>query len=318
MIALQIMHACSIALCTVAATCGVARSHGKTATESFDAIDRQPAMRPEITRSTIVALALIETAAILGLLMSLFIFYSPPRTFAAAVGELGMALAVGLPGLVIGWSSAEPAIQALHAISKQPFISRSITNYMLVILSLMQTPFIFGFIMALLIHRLLPTTTTIAQGLMLLGAGITIGVGTIGPVIGSRIFTKKACQGAGRNRHALSRLFTFTLVSQAIIETPILFSIIISLMLMNRAVTPFENPIIGWCYLVFGLTMGVGTFGTGISSGRVAAAAADQISYHPEAYTILSRGSMLAQGIIDTIAIYSLIISLWLMLTFLA
>ncbi len=314
----QLIHFFSIVFCTVATAYGVSRSHGKTAAASFEAIERQPAMQGEITGATILALALIETAAILGFLMSFFLFFKPPTTFPSALGELGIAFSMGIPGLVIGWASADPASNALGAIARQPFVSRRMRNFMLLVLSLLQTPLIFGLIMAFVIHGMLPGITTVAQSLILIGAGIAIGLGSVGPVLGSCLFTKIACKSAGRNRAAFSKLFTFTFISQAMIETPVVFAIIISLMLINQASIVYENPLIGLAYLAFGATMGIGTFGTGISSGRAAAAAADQIAYNPAAYTILSRASMMAQGLIDTIAIYAFIISIWLVLTPLA
>ena len=76
-----------------------------------------------------------------------------------------------------------------------------------------------------------------------------------------------------------------------------------------------DQAIIGFAYLAFALTIGFGTFGAGISSGRSAAAAAIQIAYNPQAYNLLARSSMMAQGLIDTCAVYAFIISLWLILT---
>lgn len=311
----QLLHFCSLTFCTIAPALGVSRGHGKATQAAFQSIDRQPAMQPDITRSMILALALIETAAILGLLMSFLVFARAPSSLAGALGEVGIALSLGIPGLIIGWASAEPTTQAIGAIARQPFLARRLSNFMLLVLSLLQTPLIFGLIMALLIQRILPTTTTIAQGLTLMGCGLAVGLGSIGPVIGSCLFTKMACRSAGRNRFAFPKLFTFTFISQAIIETPVIFAIIIAIMLLGKATIAYENPLIGLAYLAFGATIGIGTFGAGISSGRSAAAAADQIAQSPAAYTALSRASMLAQGLIDTIAIYAFIIALWLILT---
>lgn len=316
MIALtDLLHFLAVTFCTVATTMGVSRGHGKTTVAAFEAIDRQPAMQPAIMRSTLLALALIETAAILGLLMSFILFFSAPHTLPLALGEIGMALSIGVPGLVIGWASAGPTTEAIFATARQPFLAQRLSNFMLLVLSLLQTPLIFGFIMALIIQRTLPTITTTAQGLTLIGAGLSAGLGAVGPVIGSCLFSKMACKSAGRNREAYSKIFTFTFISQAIIETPVIFAIIIALMLTGQAATAHENPLIGLAYLAFGATMGIGTFGAGISSGRAAGAAAEQIANNPAAYTMLSRASMIAQGFIDTIAIYAFLIALLLVFT---
>lgn len=65
----------------------------------------------------------------------------------------------------------------------------------------------------------------------------------------------------------------------------------------------------GIAALAASITMGLGTFMTGISSGNTAAAAARQIAHNPSNYNVLSKTSIFAQGIIDTSAIYALIIA---------
>lgn len=308
-------HFLAIVVSTVATAMGVSRGHAQAAEAAFEALERQPGIRSEIKRATILGLAIIETAAILGILISFLLLFSIPVTDGAALGEIGIALAIGIPGFIIGWSSGGPTAGALGAIARQPFLARRLTNFMLLVLSLLQTPLIFGFIIALLINVQLAKTETIAQGLTLIGTGIAAGLGCVGPVIGSCIFTKSACISAGRNRFAFPKLFTFTFISQALIETPVIFAVVVALFLSNRATTLYQNPLIGIAYLVFGSTIGLGTLGPGISAGQAAAAAAEQIAYNPAAYTILSRASMLAQGLVSTIAVYAFIVALWLCFT---
>ncbi len=310
-----LLHTIAIAFSTLSAALGVSRGHAYITQAALDAIDRQPAVQPELSRTLILALALVETAAIFGLLLSLFMLYSAPPNLPAAIGELGIALAMGLPGLFLGWFLAGPITEALIAVARQPFLSRRITNFMLLVVSILETPVIFGFIVALLIFFSLGSVTTIAQGLGLIGAGIAAGCGSIGPIIGGCNFTKASLSSVGKNRQAFPKLFTFTFVSQAIIETPIIFASIIALLLTRKAIIPFEHPLIGFAYLLFGTTIGIGTFGAGLSSGKAAAAAARQISLHPQAASTLSRASMMAQGLIDTCAVYAFIIALWLIIT---
>lgn len=310
-----LIHYMAIAFSTVAPALGASRGQGKTTKVAFNAIDRQPAIISKITNTTYLALALIETAAILGLLISFFLFYSAPPTISGAIGEIGIALAIGIPALIIGWSSAAPASEAIEAIARQPFISRQLSNYMMIVLSLLQTPLISGFVIALIIKAQLASITTVAQGLILVGAGVATGIGSIGPTLGGCYFTKMACKSSGLNRAAFPKLFTFTFISQAIIETPVIFATIIAILLTQKATTFYENPLIGFAYLAFGATIGIGTLGVGISSGRTAAEAAVQIGKTPAAYNFLSRASMYAQALIDTIAVYAFAIAIWLILT---
>lgn len=308
------IHFFIIAASTVFAALGVSIGQGFTSKASFNAINRQPAAQPDITRTTLLALALIETSAILGLLISFLLFFKVPTNQWGVIAELGMGIAISLPGLFIGLASSMPAYEALGAIARQPFLARKLSNFMLLSQSLIQTPLIFGFIVALIIRTKIPHVTNAAQALALIGSGLAIGIGCVGPALGGGLFTKTACQSAGINRHAYPKLFTFTFISQAIIETPVIFASIISFFLTTKALSLPDNPLLGFCYLAFALTIGFGTFGAGISSGRSAAAAAHQIAYNPQAYNLLARSSMMAQGLIDTCAVYAFIIALWLIL----
>ncbi len=309
------IHFFTIASSTLFSALGVSLGQGFTCQAAFNAINRQPAAQPDISRTTLLGLALIETGAILGLLISFMLFFKAPTHPYGAVAEIGMGIAIALPGLVIGLASSMPAYEALGAVARQPFLAKKISNFMLLAQSLIQTPLIFGFIIALIIRTKLPFVTTLSQALTLIGAGAAIGLGCIGPAFGSGFFTKTACQSAGRNKAAYPKLFTFTFISQAIIETPVIFASIISFFLVTKSLTVSDQAIIGFAYLAFALTIGFGTFGAGISSGRSAAAAAIQIAHNPQAYNLIARSSMMAQGLIDTCAVYAFIISLWLILT---
>ena len=311
----SLIHFLTIAISTVCAALGVSIGQGYTSQAAFDAINRQPAAQPDISRTTLIAFALIETSAILGLLISFLLFFKAPINPYSAIAEIGMGVAIAIPGLVIGFASSMPAYEALGAIARQPFLAKKISNFMLLTQSLIQTPLIFGFIIALVIRAKLGSVTTLSQALTLIGGGVAIGLGCIGPAFGGGLFTKMACKSVGINRNAYPRLFTFTFISQAIIETPVIFASIISFFLTTKALNVADHPLVGFAYLAFAATIGFGTFGAGISSGRSAAAAAQQIAYNPQAYNLLSRSSLMAQGLIDTCAVYAFIISLWLILT---
>jgi F-type H+-transporting ATPase subunit c len=306
------VHFISVALSTVFTAFGVSRGQGYAMQAAFDAINRQPAAERPITRTVLLALTFIETGAILGLVISFILFFKMPGTVPAALAELGIAFAIGIPGLAIGWASAKPAHEAFNAIARQPFLAAKIGNFMLLAQSLIQTPLIFGFIIALLIQAQIASIKTVGQACALIGCGLAIGLGSVGPALGGGHFTQSACKSIGLNKNAYQRLFTFTFISQAIIETPVIFALIVAFLLSAKASSPIESTLIGIAYIFFGLTIGLGTIGPGIASGKTAAAAAVQIAYKPQAYNLLSRSSMIAQGLIDTCAIYAFIVALWL------
>ena len=111
------------------------------------------------------------------------------------------------------------------------------------------------------------------------------------------------------------RIFSFAFVVQAIIETPIIFGLLLSLtmvlMLKGGNGASFSDTV----SLLIGssLAFGLGSIGAGIGSGYVAARAARSMVEEPEQYTILLRTTIICQAVIDTALIYSLIVSFFLL-----
>lgn len=311
------IHYGTVALAVAINAIGVGLGQGITSTAALEAINRQPSVRNDITKMAILGMALIETAAVLGTFTAFLLLTHVNDTVTNYYGhlaELGVAFAICLPGLVLGLASALPARAACFAVARQPFFGQQIMRFMMISLSLLQTPIIFGLMVALFIQNQATDVTTMRDSLRLIASGLCIGLGSVGPAVGLALFADTACTGIGVNRDAYNKIFSFTLISQAIIETPIIFSLIVSISLLFL-VPPMaqEHLVDGIALLAAGLCTGIGTVGPGISSGRTAMAACKQIAYQPETYNALSRVSMFAQGLIETSAIYAVLISFLLL-----
>jgi F-type H+-transporting ATPase subunit c len=312
----DLIHYGTIGLTVGISSVGVGIGEGVTSGAALDAINLQPAARDEIAKAAILGMALIETAAIMSVSIAIILLRSTPVSAYGHCAELGVMLAVCFSGLTIGLVSALPTREACYAIARQPFFSQKIIRFMLLTQSILQTPIIFGFIVAVMIKNQAATIETFEQSLQLIASGLCIGLGSIGPAIGLAHFAKTACRGIGINREAYNKLFTFMLVSEAMIETPIIFSFVVS-MLILLAPLPATYPLTkSIALLAAAIATGFGTFGPGISSGKTSAAACEQIALNPDHYESLSQISMFSQGLIDTSAIYSLLISLMLIYWF--
>lgn len=310
----HLLHYGTIAFSICATSLGVGIGEGIACQAAIEAINIQPGSKNEISRISIIGMALIETAAIMGMTMATILLLDTknPVTAYSGIAELGIAFAICISGLVLGLVSAFPAQQAVLAIARQPFFSQQIFRFMIITQSIIQTPIIFGFIIAILIKSQASAVTSLADGLRLAASGLAIGLGSVGPAIGLAKFAGTACRGIGINPQAYTKLFSFTFISQAIIETPVIFSLIISILLI---MTPIKDGNIfhGIAMLSAAICIGFGTIGAGIASGNTAAAACHQIALNPEKYAPLSRLSLFAQGLIDTNAIYALLIALLLL-----
>lgn len=65
-----------------------------------------------------------------------------------------------------------------------------------------------------------------------LGAGITMGLGAIGPAIGEGIAASKACEGTARQPEAAKQIRSIMLLGQTVSETTGLYSLLIAFLLI--------------------------------------------------------------------------------------
>jgi len=310
----EFIHYGTIALAVGINSASVGIGEGMASVAALQSISRQPNARAHIVRTAILGMALIETAAIMGLLVAFILLFGPQsevKTWYSYLSEIGIVSAVCLSGFVVGIVSAWPVQAACHAIARQPFFSQRILGFMIMTQALIQTPLISALIVALFIKAQAADVTTLSDSCRLIASGLSVGLGSIGPAIGLALFARSAIDGLGINRNAYNKLFSFTLISEAIIETPVIFSLVIAIILLFIVPkSQTEDLLNGITFLSAGLCTGIGTMGPGISSGKTAAAACKQIAHNPESHSILSRFSIFAQGLIETCAIYAILISL--------
>lgn len=305
----SLLHYSAIALMASVSTIGVGLGQGAVSVAALEAINIQPKAQTNITRIAVFGMILLEFAAIAGVTFALFILFSSSTiTLMTGIAHMGIAIALALAGLMVGIACYLPAREACFAVSRQPFFAQNILRFMLLTQSIIQTPVVFAFIIGMFIKSQIASLSSIQESIRLLASGLCMGLGTIGPAIGLAAFATNACRGIGLNRHAYNRLISFTFISQAIIETPMLFALVISLFILGTSSHDNWTRVIA--LLASALCAGIGTFGPGISSGRTAAAACKELALNPAEYNTLSKASMFAQGLIDSSAIYAFLIAL--------
>ena len=285
-----------------------------TSLSAIQAINIQPEARAEINKTMILGVALTETAAIIGLIMSLILLANQSHFYNsyASLAHIGIALAICVPGAMTGFASALPTRAACFAIARQPFFGNKIMNIMLLTVSFIQTPIIFGFIIALFAHSQAYACTTLPQSLKIIASGLSLSLGSIGPIIGLSKFAESACKGVGVNREAYSKLLSFTIISEALIETPLVFALIISLLIIS--ISPANFTLLkAIAAIAAALATGLSNIAPGISSGRAATSASLEIAKNPSLAPVLSKTSLIAQGLIDSFAIYGWAIALFLL-----
>lgn len=301
--------ACTVCIGSVSAGIGEAL----ISIASLQASDRQPYAHGSIIRAAILGMAVVETTAILGIFVAILLLQSQAtlNSWYANLANIGIIAAMGIPGLVLGIVSARPAQASCASIARQPTTSKQITAFMIMTQALIQTPLIAGLVITLLIYQQAPYVTDLGNCLRLIASGLCVGFGSIGPALALSDFARAACTGIGINRIAHKPLLPFTLLSGAMIETPMIFAMAVSLLLLFHS-----SPTVlgGFICLAAGLCAGIGTLFPSISSGNTATTACTIISRNIALYADLSKTSFFIQGIIDTCAIYTIVIAFLLII----
>lgn len=305
----DLVHALSIGLIVVLPAIGVGIGQGIVNRAAIKGINRQPSAEAALRRLALISMTLSETAVLLGVVIAILMLRDSPLLLYSRFAYLGIVSALALPAFIVGLVSAGTGKAALEAATRQPLLAAKITQLLLLTQTVLQTPTIFGFIIALLLRNQAGTITSLSDSLRLLASGLAFGLASIGPLLGLGSFTKKVCSIVGVNPDIYPQLRTFTFVSQALIEAPIVFALIVSLILaiLSPSGTILMDSV---AFLVAAFIMGMSTLGAGLNSGRTATQAASQIGAHPELFGVLSKMSLVSQTFIDTVSIYGLLLSL--------
>jgi F-type H+-transporting ATPase subunit c len=211
---------------------GSAIGEGMIAMKAVEALGRQPQASGKIVRVMIISQAVTETAAIFALVVSLLLLFqdgSGPMikgfTFIAA----GIAIGVGTIGA--GFGAGLPGSAAMEGMGKQPENADALTIHMIIGQAVTQTSVIFALTVALILVMLEPVGG-ITKICAILGAGIAMGFGAVGPGIGDGIVAMNANRGVARDPKNMGLLTRTMIIGQAITETTDIYAMVVTLILI--------------------------------------------------------------------------------------
>lgn len=222
----------------------------------------------------------------------------------------GMAMGFGAIGAAIG--EGLTAASANEAIGRNPDQSGDIFKSMLVGQAIAESASIFALVIAmmLLFTKFSSHILTIP---VLLGAGLSMGLGAIGAGVGAGYPAAAACKGMARQPSVSGRLTTNMLIGSAVCQTPAIFALVVSFILLftdfsASPVSPTWAAILG-----AGISSGFGAIGSGLGGGLVAEASCEGIARQPLTATPVTNVMLLGQAVTQTTAIYALLVSFILM-----
>ena len=285
-----VIHYASISFLILSGVVGTVLGQSRISKKSLAAVERQPVAKNDLVKTSTLSLAFGETAAVLALIISLW-----------------LATALALPAFFVGYYSSFPAESALMAIARQPFFSKKIENSMILGLSLLQTPLVFGFITSIIITQALSSIETVAQGVACTAVGLCMGLGSIGSIIGLSSISSTLYSSLAVNKNAYSKLWSFSTISMALIETAALFAFLVALLMLRKAVLPTITLYQSALFILIALLIFLATLSVAYFSAKTACSATEAIAATPEHATKISRACFLAQSLIETLLIYAVL-----------
>jgi len=197
---------------------------------------RQPGNRGRIQTSMLIGSAVAQTPAIFGMVTAfllIFLDFSSIPAYPGWAAMLGAGLATGLAAIGSGVGNGYIAEEAVNSIARNPVMAKDTTRVMLIGMSVDQSTTIYGFLVSLmLIFFGFAESTALATAMKLLGAGLSSGLGGIGPGIGEGFVAAGAVKWVARNPETTGILTRTMLVGMAVTESTAIYALIVSLLLI--------------------------------------------------------------------------------------
>jgi F0F1-type ATP synthase membrane subunit c/vacuolar-type H+-ATPase subunit K len=140
-------------------------------------------------------------------------------------------------------------------------------------------------------------------------AGLSMGFGAIGSGVGAGFPAGAACLGMVRQPAMSAKLTTNMLIGSAVCQTPSIFALVISFILIftdfsGHPFWPTWGAILG-----AGLAAGLSAIGSGLGGGIVAGASSEGIARQPSSVASVTNIMLLGQAIAQTPAILGLLVA---------
>ncbi len=209
---------------------------GFPAGEACTGMARQPAMSARLTTNMLIGSAVCQTPSIFALVVSFILIFTDLSSVPVSPGwaaMLGAGLAIGLGAIGSGIGGGVVAKASSEGIARQPTALTPVTNTMLLGQAIAQTPAILGLLISfILIYKGFSATDALGPAMALLGAGICMGAGAIGPGIGEGIASSGGVKAIARNQELTGVIIRSMLVGMAVAESTAIYSMVVALVMI--------------------------------------------------------------------------------------
>ncbi|MDD2907754.1 MAG: hypothetical protein PHH98_03880 [Candidatus Gracilibacteria bacterium] len=277
---------------------GVSIGEGILSEKSMEMMAKQEKMMGYFLTVTILGIALVESAAIYGLIVAFKMSGIAGLSIGASIGA---GLAIGLAGLGAGLGEGMLVIGAIQAMSRNPKVKSKIMTFMVLFIALVESAAIYGLVVAFKI--LAGSTDQNIDQMIYIGAGLAIGFAGLGVSIGEGMLAEKSIQVMGRNPMMMGFLLTVTILGMALVESAAIYGLVISFKVLSGI------TIAGFASIGAGLAIGFAGLGAGVGEGYIISGSIEGMNVNPEQKSKTLAFMVLFVALVEVVAIYGLLIA---------
>lgn len=219
---------------------GSAIGEGYAAGRALEGIARQPSARGSLVRNMLLGQAISETPGIFALVMAALLMFStkPGESWAQAAAILGSGLAIGIGALGSGVGDGIIAGKANAAIARNPKRTGAGLRAMFIGQALCETTVIYALVISVLLWVMVsgfaePTLVRdLPRAAALLGAGLCMGLGSLGPALGNGNVGGAAAEAITLYPESETPITKAFLVGAAVSQTTSIYALVVALMLV--------------------------------------------------------------------------------------
>ena len=208
---------------------------GWPAGAACEGVARNPRRSTRITSMMIIGQAVAQSPSIFATVIALILIFVPVQfTGWAAFGIcLGAGISMGAAAFGPGIGSGTVAGGAIHGMGRWPKSDGVTLRTMLIGQAVSQTPAIFGMLVAfIMLFAMRDIQSNIVDFARTFGAGLAVGLGGVGPGIGSGMAGETACTATAARPRLDALVLRTMLIGQAVSQSTAIYALIIALLLL--------------------------------------------------------------------------------------
>lgn len=308
----EYLHYLGISFAVAFSAIGTGIAQGYASNGALNAMMRQSVGHDAIKRALMIGLVFIESGAILALVFAFLLLTNDFAVMTQAIGyaHLSMGFCIGFVSGIMAIASSYAVVASMASIARQPFWAQKILSFMMILQTFIEAPVIFAFVTLLIINLHIHAELSIIEGMKFAIAALGVAVGAIGPAIAQARFSFASAESIGLERSAYGRLVSFALLTEAIIETPVIFVLITTLIIIFKPISLVDPYTAVYSLLPATLMISVGTSAAAVGVSFVASGSCRHIALDPISATKIFRTSFIAQAFIESCGIYALVVGL--------